>query len=107
MQRKRKCLFDAWHGHGLEQRPALVFVKHNFTKKSLFSRQSLVRQLTDDGTHHLPAHIPEKFRESAIVSQTIKPKLGKQATISDLEQTTLAPKVEGRIRKLDDKVQEV
>lgn len=72
---------------------------------SLNSRHSLIKQLTDDGSHHLPAHIPESLRESPIVSQTIKPKLGKQATISDLEQTKLAPKVEGRIRKLDPQVQ--
>ena len=69
-----------------------------FTTK-IFFRQKLLRQLTDDGTHHLPAHIPESFREAA--AKQNRPKLSKQATIADLEQTRLAPKVEGRIRILD------
>jgi hypothetical protein len=56
------------------------------------SRSSLVRQLTEDGTHHLPAYVPEKA------------KLCKQTTIMDLETLTLNPKKEGRIIELTPKV---
>ena len=52
----------------------------------------------------MPAHMPESLRDTPVVSTAIKPKLGKQATISDLEQTKLAPKVMGRIKKLDAQV---
>jgi hypothetical protein len=51
-----------------------------------------VRQLTEDGSHHLPAYVPEKA------------KLCKKTTIMDLEQLTLKPKVEGRIIELNPKV---
>jgi hypothetical protein len=57
-----------------------------------FCRSSIVRQLTEDGSHHLPAYVPEKI------------KLCKQTTIQDLEQLTLKPKVEGRIIELNPKV---
>jgi len=52
--------------------------------------------LTDDGSHHLPAHVPEKFQA--------KTKLTKQTTIGDLENTRLNPKIEGRIRLLNPQV---
>jgi hypothetical protein len=55
-------------------------------------RSSIVRQLTEDGSHHLPAYVPEKA------------KLCKQTTIMDLEQLTLKPKVEGRIIELNPQV---
>ena len=67
-------------------------------------RTSLIRAMTDDGSHHLPAHIPENLKDSPLVSKTIKPPLGRQVTLCDLEQTKLAPKVMGRIRKLDPQV---
>ena len=54
-----------------------------------------MRQLTHDGASHLPAHLPEKFQSMDL--STIRPKLGKQATITDLESTNLNPKVLGRI----------
>ena len=59
-------------------------------------RTSIVKQLTDDGSHHLPAHVPEKFQA--------KTKLTKQTTIGDLENTHLNPKTEGRIRLLNPQV---
>ena len=52
----------------------------------------------------MPAHMPDNLRDSPAVSTAIKPKLGKQASIMDLEQTKLAPKVMGRIRQLDPQV---
>ena len=61
-----------------------------------FFRTSIVKQLTDDGSHHLPAHVPEKFQA--------KTKLTKQTTIGDLENTHLNPKTEGRIRLLNPQV---
>ena len=75
-------------------------------KKCLFwfvfyFRTSIVKQLTEDGTHHLPAHLPEKFQSMEI---TGKAKLSKQTTIGDLEVTSLNPKVEGRIRLLNPSV---
>jgi len=85
---------------GKTRRPSV----HHQSLVTMSRKHSLIKQLTEDGTHHLPAHIPENLRESPIVSKTIKPTLGRQATISDLEQTKLAPKVEGRIRKLDPQV---
>ena len=70
-----------------------AFVKIDHTQfVDLFCRSSIVRQLTEDGTHHLPAYVPEKI------------KLCKQTTIQDLEQLTLKPKVEGRIIELNPKV---
>ena len=59
-----------------------------------------MRQLTEDGTHHLPAHVPEKFH----TQDNIKAKLTKQTTIGDLENTHLNPKTEGRIRVLTGRV---
>ena len=67
----------------------------------LYSRTSIVKQLTEDGTHHLPAHVPEKFQGMEISGKT---KLTKQTTIGDLEVTSLNPKVEGRIRLLNSTV---
>ena len=55
-------------------------------------RSSIVRQLTEDGCHHLPAYVPEKA------------KLTKQTTIMDLETLTLNPKKEGRIIELTPRV---
>ena len=66
-----------------------------------FYRQSLVHQLTEGGMHHLPAHMPEKFKQMTIGGV---PHLDRQATITDFEMTSLAPRVEGRIRKLDPQV---
>ena len=60
--------------------------------KNYYFRSSIVRQLTEDGSHHLPAYVPEKA------------KLCKQTTIMDLESLTLNPKVEGRIIELTPKV---
>ena len=65
------------------------------------SRTSIVKQLTEDGLHHLPAHVPEKFQNMDISG---KAKLTKQTTIGDLEVTSLNPKTEGRIRLLNPKV---
>ena len=59
-----------------------------------------MKQLTEDGTHHLPAHVPEKFQSG----NANKTKVTKQTTIGDLEVTHLNPKVEGRIRLLNPKV---
>ena len=67
----------------------------------LYFRTSIVKQLTEDGTHHLPAHVPEKFQSMEISGKT---KLTKQTTIGDLEVTSLNPKVEGRIRLLNSTV---
>ena len=61
-------------------------------------RQSVVRALTVDGTQHLPAHMPEKFKK---MSMSTVPPLIRLNTIGDFEMVDLAPKVEGRIRKLD------
>jgi len=63
---------------------------------TLSRKTSIVKQLTDDGSHHLPAHVPEKFQAKA--------KLTKQTTIGDLENTRLNPKVEGRIKTLNAQV---
>ena len=63
----------------------------------LFSRTSIVKQLTEDGSKHLPAHIPEKFQAEF----SGRAKLAKQTTIGDLECTILNPTVEGRIRLLN------
>ena len=60
--------------------------------KNYYFRSSIVRQLTEDGSHHLPAYVPEKA------------KLCKQTTIMDLESLTLNPKVVGRIIELTPKV---
>ena len=66
----------------------------------LFSRTSIVKQLTEDGSKHLPAHIPEKFQAEF----SGRAKLAKQTTIGDLECTILNPTVEGRIRLLNPQV---
>ena len=71
-----------------------------WTKISL-SRQSVVRALTEDGTKHLPVHMPEKIKKMSIAGV---PPLIRQNTMGDLEMIDLAPKVEGRIRKLDAQV---
>ena len=63
----------------------------------MFFRTSIVKQLTEDGSKHLPAHIPEKFQAEKSGRAT----LSKQTTICDLENTILNPKVEGRIRLLN------
>ena len=49
----------------------------------------------------MPAHMPEKFKKMAIAG--LHP-LIRQNTIGDFEMIDLAPKVEGRIRKLDPQV---
>ena len=67
-----------------------------------YFRHSIVRQLTDDGSHHLPAHVPEKFHSQENVKANNK--LTKQTTIGDLENIHLDPKVEGRIRVLTGRV---
>ena len=67
-----------------------------------YFRHSIVRQLTDDGSHHLPAHVPEKFHSQENVKANNK--LTKQTTIGDLENIHLNPKVEGRIRVLTGRV---
>lgn len=64
-------------------------------------RHSIVRQLTEDGAHHMPVNLSEKLAELNFAG---KPKLIKQTTILELETTDLAPKVEGRIKVLDAKV---
>ena len=64
-------------------------------------RQSVVRALTEDGTKHLPVHMPEKIKKMSISGV---PPLVRQNTMGDLEMIDLAPKVEGRIRKLDAQV---
>ena len=65
------------------------------------NRQSVVRALTEDGTKHLPVHMPEKIKKMSIAGV---PPLIRQNTMGDLEMIDLAPKVEGRIRKLDAQV---
>ena len=64
-------------------------------------RQSIVRALTEDGSKRLPAHMPEKFKKMSISGV---PPLVRQNTMGDFEMIDLAPKVEGRIRKLDPQV---
>jgi len=78
---------------------------HHQSLVTMSRKTSLIRAMTDDGSHHLPAHIPENLKDSPLVSKTIKPPLGRQVTLCDLEQTKLAPKVMGRIRKLDPQAQ--
>lgn len=75
---------------------------HHQSLVTLSRKHSIVRQLTDDGSHHLPAHVPEKFHSN----DNIKAKLTKQTTIGDLENTHLNPKTEGRIRVLSGRVRE-
>jgi 5'-nucleotidase len=75
---------------------------HHQSLVTLSRKHSIVRQLTDDGSHHLPAHVPEKFH----TNDNIKAKLTKQTTIGDLENTHLNPKTEGRIRVLSGRVRE-
>ena len=58
--------------------------------------------MTADGTQHLPAHMPEKFKKMSMSSAV--PPLVRLNTIGDFEMVDLAPKVEGRIRKLDPQV---
>ena len=58
--------------------------------------------MTADGTQHLPAHMPEKFKKISMSSAV--PPLVRLNTIGDFEMVDLAPKVEGRIRKLDPQV---
>ena len=70
-----------------------------------YFRHSIVRQLTDDGSHHLPAHVPEKFHSQENVKANNK--LTKQTTIGDLENTHLNPKTEGRIRVLSGRVSKI
>jgi len=72
--------------------------KNSVMGPTLMRGTSIVKQLTEDGTHHLPAHVPEKFQSMEISGKT---KLTKQTTIGDLEVTSLNPKVEGRIRLLN------
>ena len=79
-----------------------VFIMHHFHH----SRTSLVRQLTEDGTQHLPAHLPKKFHSSDI-SSNVRPKLKKAATILDLEDASLRPRLQGRIQILTPEVREV
>merc|ERR1711997_260417 len=74
---------------------------HHQSLVTLSRKTSIVKQLTDDGSHHLPAHVPEKFQNMDISG---KAKLTKQTTIGDLEVTSLNPKTEGRIRLLNPKV---
>ena len=58
----------------------------------------MVRALTEDGTKHLPVHMPEKIKKMSISGML--PQVG-QNTMANLEMIDLAPKVEGRIRKLE------
>lgn len=51
-----------------------------------------MRQLTEDGSHHIPAYSPEKS------------KLNKQPAVVDLEALELNPQVEGRIIEINSKV---
>jgi 5'-nucleotidase len=77
---------------------------HHQSLVTLSRQTSLVRKLTEDGSHHLPAHMPEKFHHTAEIAGSGQAgKLCKQATIGDLEATHLNPKVEGRIRLLNSK----
>jgi len=74
------------------------------THNDLFTnyRSGLVRQLTEDGAHALPAHMPKREEE---VKVSRAPKISaKQSTITDLEDTALAPKIKGRIRILTSEV---
>lgn len=73
---------------------------HHQSLVTMSRKTSIVRQLTEDGTHHIPAHMPEKFQSLDISG---RPKFGKQTTIVDLEQTNLKPQVEGRIKILNPK----
>ena len=75
--------------------------KQILIRTDFFCRTSIVKQLTEDGKQHLPAHVPEKFQNLEI---TGKVKLSKQTTIGDLEVTHLHPKVDGRIRLLNAQV---
>ena len=74
---------------------------HNSKYDLYFNRQSVVRALTEDGTKHLPVHMPEKIKKMSISGI---PPLVRQNTMGDLEMIDLAPKVEGRIRQLDGQV---
>ncbi len=68
-------------------------------------RTSIVRQLTEDGSHAIPAHLPHKLQDVDF-SSVIRPKLlaGKQASIADLEEPNLRPKIRGRIKILTPEV---
>lgn len=70
---------------------------HHQSLVTLSRKTSIVKQLTEDGSKHLPAHIPEKFQAEF----SGRAKLAKQTTIGDLECTILNPTVEGRIRLLN------
>jgi len=75
---------------------------HHQSLVTLSRKTSIVKQLTEDGSKHLPAHIPEKFQAEF----SGRAKLAKQTTIGDLECTILNPTVEGRIRLLNPNVLE-
>ena len=76
-------------------------LSHTWNCDLYCNRQSVVRALTEDGTKHLPVHMPEKIKKMSISGV---PPLVRQNTMGDLEMIDLAPKVEGRIRKLDAQV---
>ena len=75
-----------------------------------------MKQLTEGGTHALPAHFPEKFAAAAgdegsqpsIASSgsgvSAKPKLARVSTITDLEESELKPRIRGRIKLLTPEV---
>merc|ERR1712088_1247100 len=94
---KCKQLIDEENGptlaYAVQNHFAALAMREGRTRKSSVHHQSLVtlsrktsivKQLTEDGTHHLPAHVPEKFQSMEISGKT---KLTKQTTIGDLEVT--------------------
>merc|ERR1719461_2359668 len=87
----------------MDRRPTSLPFPHQ-SLVTLSRKHSIVRQLTDDGSHHLPAHVPEKFHSQENVKANNK--LTKQTTIGDLENIHLNPKVEGRIRVLTGRIRE-
>eukprot|EP00095_Tigriopus_kingsejongensis_P003160 maker-scaffold791_size96783-snap-gene-0.28 protein:Tk03160 transcript:maker-scaffold791_size96783-snap-gene-0.28-mRNA-1 annotation:"5 -nucleotidase" len=74
---------------------------HHQSLITLSRRTSIVRQLTDDGAHHIPARLPERFHSMDL--STLRPKLKKQATISDLECIDLNPRNISKLKRLKDR----
>ena len=64
-------------------------------------RHPLLRQLTQEQrTNHLPAIVQDNFRKVAIHILTVGTATKAFRNIKDLEVTTLAPKIEGRITRI-------
>lgn len=80
---------------------------HHQSLVTMSRKKSIIKELTEDGTLPLPETLPEKFKAMDLAAHKVSkpPKLdGKTAAMTDLEQTTLKPKIEGRIKILTQEV---